>query len=290
MVWLLLLAGGEAAAVGAVVRFFVRSERGQLLDTVALTGSAIGQSRVAGPVDAVLTTVSALSLLIVMVIIGFIALARRRVAVACGAMVLIVGANLTTQVLKFVVVRPEIGVDMERAASGNSLPSGHTTIAASVAVALVLVLPAGARGVAGILGALATATVGIATLSAGWHRPSDAVAALLIVGVWACIAGWFIVIAQRGHGHVDYGPPNRSAALALILVGLVLLAGAWLALELTDQVLATPAAQLGRRRLLAAYGGGAMQILGVAGLVMASVLVTAHRVVPQIVPPPEVTP
>ena len=44
------------------------------------------------------------------------------------------------------IYRPDLGVDPERAAAGNSLPSGHTTIAASVAVALVLVVPSKARG------------------------------------------------------------------------------------------------------------------------------------------------
>jgi hypothetical protein len=224
-------------------------------------------------------------LVIATAVIGFIALIRRRVAVAFGAMLLIVGANLTTQLLKQVIDRPRLGVDLQRATAGNSLPSGHTTTAAAVAVALLLVLPAGVRGAGGMLCALLAALVGIATLSAGWHRPSDAVAALLIVGVWACVAGLFIVAAQRRDGVVEYQLPNRFAVGALTVVGLVLLAGAALALALTDQALSTPVEQLGRRRLLAAYGGGALGIAGVAGLVVASVLATAHRVAPQVVPP-----
>jgi hypothetical protein len=39
----------------------------------------------------------------------------------------------------------------------------------------------------------------VATLPAGWHRPSDVVAALLVVGVWANVAGLFILVAQGGH-------------------------------------------------------------------------------------------
>jgi hypothetical protein len=125
------------------------------------------------------------------------------------------------------------------------------------------------------------AVVGIATLSAGWHRPSDVVAALLVVGVWAGVAGLFILVAQRRSGEVVYGPPNRVAVAMLALSGLVLLAGAAIALALTDHVLTTPVDQLSRRRLLAAYGGGALGIAGVASLVVASVLATAHRVAPQ---------
>jgi membrane-associated phospholipid phosphatase len=282
--WFLVLAAAEVAGLVAVGRFFVRSEHGQLLDTVALSGNWIGQARIDGVVDTILNTVSVVSLLAATAVIGFIALIRRRVAVAFGAILLIVGSNMTTQVLKRLLERPELGVDMERAAAGNSLPSGHTTIAAAVAIALLLVLPARLRGVGAVLGAAAAAAVGIATLSAGWHRPSDVVAALLVVGVWACVAGLFILLAQRRHGDVEYGPANRFAALTLALVGLGLLAGAALALGLTNQRLSTPVDELSRNRLLTAYGGGALGIAGVTSLVVASVLATAHRVVPRAVP------
>jgi membrane-associated phospholipid phosphatase len=283
--WLLVLAGAEVAAFVIVWRFFVRSEHGQLLDTVALAGNSIGHARVGDLVDTVLSTVSALWLVIATAVVGFIALIRRRIAVAFGAILLIVGANVTTQVLKQVISRPDLGVDPERAAAGNSLPSGHTTVAAAVVVAVMLVLPARLRGVGGVLGTVLAAVVGVATLSAGWHRPSDAVAALLIVGWWACAATLFIVVAQRRHGDVEYGPPSRFAAFGLALIGLALLAGAALAIELTNQVLSTPPGDLSRHRLLVAYAGGAMGIAGTASLMLASVLATLHRVVPQGVPP-----
>ncbi|MEV4624635.1 phosphatase PAP2 family protein [Asanoa sp. NPDC049573] len=282
--WFVLLAVVEVAGLIAVWQFFVRSTHGQLLDTVALAGNWIGQARIEDVVNSVLNTVSVVSLVAATAVIGFIALIRRRVAVAFGAILLIVGANVTTQLLKRLVERPELGVDMERAAAGNSLPSGHATIAAAVAVALLLVLPARLRGAGALLGAAATAVVGIATLSAGWHRPSDVVAALLVVGVWANVAGLFILAAQRGHGGVDYGPANRFTSVTLAVVGLGLLAGAALAVVLTNQVLATPVDELSRYRLLTAYGGGALGIAGTAGLLVAAVLATAHRVVPQAVP------
>jgi hypothetical protein len=217
-------------------------------------------------------------------VVGFIALIRRRIVVAIAAILLVVGASASTQILKRVIYRPELGVDVERAAAGNSLPSGHTAVVASVAVALVLVLPVRQRGVGAIVGAVLTAVAGIATLSAGWHRPSDAVAALLLVGVWACAAGLFIVIAQRGHGGVEYGPPNRLAVLVLTVAGLLLLAGALLSLDVTNQALSVPVDEIGRRRLFVAYAGGAMGIAGTAGLVLAGVLATVHRVVPAFVP------
>ncbi|UWZ39972.1 phosphatase PAP2 family protein [Dactylosporangium roseum] len=285
VLWLLLLAVAGTVGFVEVWRFFVQTEQGQLLDYVALTGNSIGRARVESIVDNTLNGISVLSLAVATVVIGFIALARRRVALAVGAVLLIGGANATTQVLKAVIYRPDLGVDVERAAAGNSLPSGHTTVAASVAVAFVLVLPARTRGPGALVAALFAALAGVATLSAGWHRPSDAVAALLIVGAWAAVTGLFIVLAQRRHGGVEYGPPSTYMTLFLALVSLGLLAGAGLALYLTNDVVTTAVEDLGRRRLFAAYAGGALGIAGTAGLTVASVLATVHRVVPRVVPP-----
>lgn len=285
VLWLSLLAAVEVVAFVAIWRFFVQSRHGQLLDTVALTGNEIGRAQVSDLVDTVLNTMSVLSLAIAMAVVAFIALIRRRVAVAFGVLLLIAGANVTTQVLKQVITRPELGVDVERAAAGNSLPSGHTTIAASVAVALILVLPARLRGTGAMLGALFTAVAGVATLSAGWHRPSDAVAAVLVVGGWACAVALFIVAAQRDHGGVQYGPRSRLTVAVLGLGGLALLGLAWVAAQFVEPVLSTPAEDLSRYRLLAGYVGGAAGIAGTVGVVLATVLATVHRVVPQVVPP-----
>lgn len=289
--WLLVLAGAELTAFLWVWRFFVQSEHGQLLDTVALTANQIGQARLENLVSTILNTLSAVSLAIATAVVGFIALIRRRVAVAVGAILLIVGANVTTQIAKYVIDRPDLGVDPQRAAAGNSLPSGHTTIAASVAVALLLVLPGRIRGAVAVLGAVFVSAAGTATLSAGWHRPSDAVAALLVVGAWACAASLFIVVTQRRHGDVVYGQPHRLTMGMLVLAGIGLLAGAAIALELTNQVLGTPAAELSRHRLLAAYAGAAMGIAGTASVILALILASVHRVVPEVVPvsAPELT-
>src|SRR4051812_44067080 len=90
--WLLALAAADIACFVLVWRFFVESEHGQLLDTVALTGNSIGQARISDLVDTILNTMSAVSLAIATAAVGFIALIRRRIAVAVGAVLLIVGA------------------------------------------------------------------------------------------------------------------------------------------------------------------------------------------------------
>jgi membrane-associated phospholipid phosphatase len=279
--WLLVAALGQLVALDVMRRVFVGTARGQLLDTAALEGNTIGRNRIEGLVDTVLSAVTLLSLAAATIAIGTIALMRGRAMLAAVATLLIAGANLTTQLLKYLIERPDFGVDLARAAAGNSLPSGHTTMAASVAVAVVLVLPSGVRGLAGLAGAGYAALAGVATMSAGWHRPSDAVAALLIVGVWAAIGGLLLAITDRRRpDRPASAPPHRFAVAALGLAGLVGLAAALVAMVLTDRVLATPVELLSRGRLLTAYAGGAAGIAGAASLVMAIVLATVHLIVP----------
>jgi hypothetical protein len=278
--YLFVLAAVQAAAFVAVWRWFVRTERGQLLDTVALTGNTIGRERIDELVGSVLNAMSIAALVTTTVVIGFIALIRGRVALAVVATLFIVGANATVQALKYAIHRPDFGVDPERAAAGNSLPSGHAAVAISFAVALVLVLPPRMRGPGAVFGAGYAALVGVATLSAGWHRPSDAVAAMLLVGAWAAIAGVLLILIQRGGGRATAGDSHGSVARMLALGGVALLAVAAVSLALTDQVVSVPPDELGRRRLLAAYAGSAAGIAGTASLVMALVVATVHRVVP----------
>jgi membrane-associated phospholipid phosphatase len=71
---------------------------------------------------------------------------------------------------------------------GNSLPSGHTTLAVALGVALVVALPRALRPVAAVAATGAALLVGVATMVAGWHRPSDLVAAVAVVaGVGAAV-------------------------------------------------------------------------------------------------------
>jgi membrane-associated phospholipid phosphatase len=291
--WLLVLAAGQLAAFELVRRVFVRTVRGQQLDTIALAGNAIGSSHVAGLVSTVLNAVSVLSVIIAVVAIVFIALMRGRVSQAVVATLMIVGANVTTQVLKAAIARPDVGVDPERAVAGNSLPSGHTTVTASVVVALVLVLPPPVRAVAALAGAVVTALVGVATVSADWHRPSDVVAALLLVGVWAAVAGAVLALLRRDppgalrsdpggrrHGGGPDDLPHRIAVMSLALAGFGLLVVAVVALAMTDEVRPAPVDMLSRAQLFVAYSGSAAGIAGVTSAVMALVLATVHRVVP----------
>jgi membrane-associated phospholipid phosphatase len=272
----------------AIYEFFVLTARGQALDTVALASNELGSERLATPINAVLNAISVAAVVVAMIVVGFIALVRRRVALAVTSVVLIAGANLTAELLKHYLNRPDLGIDPERAGAGNSFPSGHTAIAASVAVAFVLVLPPKARGAGAVIGTFYAALVGVFTMSAGWHRPSDAVGALLIVGVWAALAGILLrVLRKRGDRVVDM-ESHKIAGISLAMIGLICLGGAIVGLNITDdtanQLMAANLSlehDIGGHRMLAAYLGSTAGILATASLVMALILLTIHRVVPR---------
>ena len=282
--WLLLVAGGCALLVLAVDHVFVLTARGQLADSAALEGAQIGRGRIIEPVHQVLDVVSVGALAAAGLVAGGVALLRRRVALALVAVTTVVGSNLTTQLLKHVVLqRPDLGVTT-LGMTGNTLPSGHTTVAMSVAAAALLVAPARSRGVVAVLAAAYGAATGVATLSAGYHRPSDAVAAALVVGAWAAGLGALVVVAQPppaaddpepdehevGRGHPVVATLLGGAAVTLLGVGAT-------ATYLTARSLP---ADLDRAGLLLAYGGGAAMIAGTAVAVVAALVVVAHRIAP----------
>jgi membrane-associated phospholipid phosphatase len=123
---------------------------------------------------------------------------RRREVIA--AAVVVCGANLTTQLLKTTLEHVrykafEHGVELPWP---NSFPSGHTTAAASIAVALLLVTPAAHRLAAATVGAAITAAVGFSVIVLGWHYPSDVLGGLLVVGAWGLAAlAWLRSRAAR---------------------------------------------------------------------------------------------
>ncbi|HLT09485.1 MAG TPA: phosphatase PAP2 family protein [Micromonosporaceae bacterium] len=283
MAWLAALAVANLVLLLLVVKYSIGTIRGQMLDTVALAGNSLGRVRFGGTLNTALDAISVASLVLVLLVVGLIALLRRRFALAVMAVILVAGSVATTYVLKYyVITRTDLGVDPERAAAGNSLPSGHATAAAAFAVGLVLVLPKGARGIASLLGATYAAIVGVATLSAGWHRPSDVLASYLIVGGWAAAAGLLLVALQRP-GAVVSERDRAGLSLAGTLVGGVTLLGAGVvALALTFNRMSVPVDEMSSRLLTLGYMGSVATITGAAYLMMAVVLVTVHRVVPQI--------
>lgn len=181
----LVSAAGLLMVLAATYVFFVRGYMGQLLDESARSGvhlGARGSSAALALLDAV--PLLGVGVMIVVVIIGLV---RRRIAVTLIAVMVVAGANITTQLLKHSLLeRPDTGA---MGTWHNSFPSGHATLVASVLFALFLVSPPRVRPYVAALGAVATVAVGVMLVGTQWHRPSDVVGSILIIAIWGCLGG-----------------------------------------------------------------------------------------------------
>ena len=204
-----IAAGALAALGGAVVGvgtylLFVRTRDGQRVDQAALARVNGGD----GPSEQIATVLSDLTIGVALaVLLGcvVVALVQRRVGDAVAAAVLVAGANVTTQLAKNELLeRPSLGFGPT-----NTLPSGHTTLACSLLLAVLIVAPRISRGSVVLLASGATCAVGLGTVIAGWHRPSDVLAALGVCLLWA---GLIAVVRTRGVG-LSRSPAYVSAAL-----------------------------------------------------------------------------
>lgn len=214
-----VLALGTSAAsmfvVLALWSFFVNSEKGQLIDESAFQGSIGLKSQLwwlAGPL---LDVVSVLFIGIAVVAVAGIALVQKRWWLAVQAVVVIAGANITTQVLKKVILdRPDHGVVW---APGNSFPSGHTTVAASIALALLLVVPRAWRVWVVAAGTLYTTATGVSTLVGQWHRPSDVLGAIFVAAAWAQL----VCVFSKTGGKYEYERPMSKITIIGTIVTLL---------------------------------------------------------------------
>jgi membrane-associated phospholipid phosphatase len=144
-------------------------------------------------------------LLLMAAAIGGLALrwGRRREALLAAAVIL--GANLTTQLLKILLEHHRFQSFLsERQPWSNAFPSGHTTAAVAIGIALLLVVPARLRVSAALIAVGFSAAVGLAVVVIEWHYPSDVVGGTLVAAGW----GFGAVAALRFLGRRE---PSREA-------------------------------------------------------------------------------
>ena len=268
-----------AAAVVALARLAVGTASGQRMDQLILSGARDHQGMLSQYAKLAVGSVSTPVVGTLLAVAVVLVLVRRRASLLVPLAALVVGANLTTQVIKHLVVtREALGPGIE--VTPNSFPSGHTTLAATAMIALVLA-SGRARVLLAPLGALWTAAAGIGTLAVGWHRPSDVIGAIAVAAAWT-----FLVLSvhsllsrrRRADGsRPAVSPAERAVALLLGLLGIGGLAFGALALSSLQLPLdlEDPSQQLPAFRATAALIGG-----GTAGW-MALVLIlrtpTSHR-------------
>lgn len=267
-------------------RFFVATAAGQRLDEVAFAGSGIGRRTLWRAAEPVLDIVSIPFLVVVLGAAAVIALARHRGVLLLQVALLLGGTNLTTQVLKHSAFdRPDLVEAL--GVRANSLPSGHTTVAASVAVALLLVVPRRARPAVAVLGAGYTASTGVSTMIGGWHRPSDVIAACTVVLAWAGLTTLVAAVATPEH-EARGGAVSRPARVVSALLGLGALAGGAVGVVTLLRIyerLAGVQELTARADLATAYVGSALGVVAAVAALFAAALV-AHELASGAIPQP----
>lgn len=203
----------SVATLALLVRFALNSDRGQQWDDSAMRTVIAGR-------DAQLTLLSVLgyvsigAILAVALACAVVALLRGQPRIGAAAAAVLVGANLTTQILKeSVLERPDLGLG-----TLNSLPSGHTTVVASAVGAALLVAPGVLRPAVAVAGGFAATLTGASTVVAGWHRPADVMAALAISLLWTAVVAAVIHGPRHPVGGTVAGAIAGCAGALVFLV------------------------------------------------------------------------
>lgn len=117
-----------------------------------------------------------------------VAAVRGRYRTALAVPVILLGANVTTQILKPLMADPRVLSFLDHPQiPGASWPSGHSTGAMSLALCAVLVAGPRWRPAVAVAGAAFAAAVGYGLMTLGWHYPSDVLAGYLVAALWTLL-------------------------------------------------------------------------------------------------------
>ena len=256
--------GGALLAIVVLVAlylFFVRTHAGQAVDQLAYDGAEFGRRSVTPFTQGILDWLPTASAVVGLLLTIIIALIRRHLKTFVVAVGVAAAAIATTQLLKYgILTRPDLGVE---GYAGKSFPSGHTTVAAASALALFLVASPRTRSMVGVWGTVFAVLAGLSTLAGQWHRPSDVIAALLVVSFWGCVGGAVLSFNREAVDTSPHDSPSRKWWLA---IPFAIVSGAALVVTLLHAFGGTSGA-------LIAYIGG-LTAIAAAGFLIA---VTATR-------------
>ena len=182
-------------------------------------------------------------------VVVLIALLRGRPRVAAAVGLIMLGANVTTQLLKPLLAQTRAHFLLGHpTVSAASWPSGHATAAMSLALCSVIVAPARRRPYVATLGAAFAVAVCYSFLELEWHYPSDVFGGFLVAATWTLLGvaalfgfdgrlarrtGRRVGLASAAQGGTEarripirnaLGPPAAVLLAAIALSGLVVLA------------------------------------------------------------------
>ena len=230
------------AAAACVVAFIVllvvvyATEPGAVADERALQAFGdLQRPRLAEIADSIANLADPVPFALVSAVLVVIALVRLGPVAACAAGVVLVGANVTSQVLKQLLANPR-GMFGEYDVAAEAFPSGHATAAMSLALVAVVVAPRRLKPLVAFIGAGFALAVGFAVISLDYHFPSDVAGGYLVAAAW-CFAALAVVRTWERRTPAE---PAREEPLAwwlpaaALLVLLVVVA--WLALDRLPQI------------------------------------------------------
>ena len=183
------------------------------------------------------------------------ALLRRRWLMAAVVPLILLSANLVTQLLKPGLADLRV-VDVRGALATYpaSWPSGHSTAAMSLALCLVLVVGPLVRPLAALVGAGFAIAVGYSLVVLGFHLPSDVLGGYLVAATFTLLGAAALAVAEArwpaaaAAARAARPPAVLSApALALLAFGcgaVVVLALAIRAPDTTADIMEHPVAVL----------------------------------------------
>ncbi len=263
----LIIGGLAATLLVAVYVLAVWTSAGQRFEDAVLKAATLA----AGSPDGLraartLHTITNASLAGAVIAVLAIGLLRRKLVLGFLGAGVIAASVVTVEILQRSVLRPVLLATGNRR-EDQSFPSGHTAIAMSVMCALVLVAPYRGRGAAVFLTSLWAASVGVAAVTADWHRPSDTIGSDLVVVIYTCTA--VAVLAWSGRVSEVTLPTTAGRAARGLLAGVygVTTLLAFGVAVVVRGVVGGPALTAGRAVALFGSAAVALTLLGLLGRV-----------------------
>jgi membrane-associated phospholipid phosphatase len=267
-------AGAAALAVGWLVTFHLGFAR--WLDAAVLQGFVALRRPAIDPfVQALADVGDAVPMVLVGLALVAWAWARGRPRVALAVPAVLLGAELTTQVLKPLLADPRVcQCFADGRVEAASWPSGHATGAMALALCAVLVAPPRRRPLVAAVGAALAVATSYSLMTMGWHYPSDVLAGFLVATTWALLA----VAALRA---ADARWPARSGREAAVRLGQALaptaVAGALAGLAVVAVVALRPAQALAYAHAHTSFVLGAATVAAAGGALAAGLALALRR-------------
>lgn len=261
------------AAFFAIYGIAVRTEVGQHADEAALAGGRSAPERAQSGADRLLRFVSIGSLGAAVIALGALAWRQRRPWLILVPAVIVGTSVAAAELFKLVILsRPDL---FPNSLEGNSYPSGHTAVAASLGLSAVLVAPERLRGIVAAGAALFAGGAGILVVTADWHHPSDPLGSYAL-----CLAVTAAIVAamerwrpsEMAERSVDGRSPPAPTVLARRLEGAAVVAGILLFVGAVLVAALRYGPDVAWNRPHAAFLASIAAILAAAGLTVAGLL------------------